>query len=391
MPTNIDTGVTVSTALATAHSQHTFVMSNGDIAVIYYSGTTWGYRVKHGGTWGAFTALTSTGTTGEVPTTNTPTSWSRNGDTLYGVIDGFNSVGGTTQWSLVYNTATQTFTQTANNATGNGARLLGSYWDNQNARFVFLEDMGAGTGVWLSAVTSALVNAYSTVLTGPAGGEPAVNCGLVGDTTGTFYAYVGTGTTFKVTKIVATATAHTDTAETSVPVPAATVQGVAAIYDGTNIVFALNENNAKLRTSRRTAANTYDAWSDLDASTIAGEPVLSRKGTGAASDLAVIYERTSGQANGEIYDITRVGGTWGARSLLAGGAATGWSSPSSAMSDLNDTSGTIRLVYLTGTANPWTLVEDAVTIAAGSSSTSPPDQRRRADPWRSARNWMAIR
>ena len=139
-------------------------------------------------------------------------------------------------------------------------------------------------------------------------------------------------------------------------------KGLIAIYDGTDIVFVANENNGAIRTCKRTGTNTYTSWTTLVTAGVSGQPQIAQKAS--THDLMAAYIRTASQANGEVYKLARRSGTWDSvGTSVAGGASTGWQEVGCAPSDLNqDTAGVIPLVYVTGTASTWTLVEDSTNV-----------------------------
>lgn len=362
MPTTIST-TTVATALVSNQSPHIYMMSNGDTAAIYFSGSNWAYRVKSGGSWGSATNLA-----GSIPTTGADLGGAscRNGDTIY-----FGAGSNTTAFivaKMVFNTGTHVFTLTYSASTGDSAPVFSLYYDSTNSLVHALVRLSDVNAYLYGFAAGNLANSIAgTSVTGApadsAGAQKFYGYCLVGDGTSAFFVVMNntpSGTAVLVTRISSGATSYTQTAETSVTALAAANKGITATYDGTNIIFVANQNNAALRTMSRTAINTYTAWSSIDASAVANPPALTR----LTSDLLATYQRTSGQANGEIYTVARTSGSWGAAALLAGGATSGWSYPTAAPNDLNDTAGTSRMGYLTGTANPWTFTEDVVAAAA---------------------------
>src|SRR6185437_12630805 len=365
MATNIDTGLTVADALNADHSPHVFTMSNGDLLTIYYDGTNFVWRSKSGGSWSAKTTIT-------LDTGVTPPQVSyltRNGDVIFAVAskDPIAASHNADFFQLTYTPATHTLATTnkqldaadgSEKAAGIGY-ISGATANNQvqvlhgNAAgsFATVQQLNVNPTIYGTDQVPTMMDYRSSARTG-----------LVTDGTTTtylIYAIASTGTAFKVERF-ATSSA-TDNVE-SPPAPAANLAGVTAVYDGSNYVFIANENNAKLRYLIRTGTNTYGSWTDIlsDAS-LTGQPAVCVKANG---DLAVFYRTNKNQANGEIWVVQRTGGTWGSPSLLAGGASTGWSNPSTAASDLND-AGVARVVYVTGTASTWTLVEDSYTWSAG--------------------------
>lgn len=359
MATNIDTGLTAAAALSQTGSPKIFTMSDGYEVAVYFNGTNWGYRIKApGGSWGGRTALTSSPTGVGV--------FLQSGNTIMGVV-------GTTVtvYKLVYSTGTNTITQ-SNTANGDtGCQVLAAYIDGTNSRLVFLEGIPSA-GVWLYSVAISNLGMFSEQMTAnsPPTSFTSSTCdhwAFVGDGTSTCFAVWAESSTVKVNRISSgtTAAATTETAESNVNNLAAASGGLTAIFDNSYVIIVANENGGKIRRSRRSAQDTYDAWSDVLSATITGQPGVAKKGTGANADLAVLYRATGGQANGEIYKVQRIGGTWeSSGALVAGGASTGWNYPNAAYSDVNQsTAGTVPIMYVTGTASTWTLVEDSISIA----------------------------
>ena len=368
MATNIDATLTVQDAVNADHSPHIFTMSNGDLLTIYYNGTNLVWRSKSGGSWGAATTIT-------LDTGVTPPQVSyltRNGDVIFAVVskDPIDASHNGDFFQFTYNTATHTLATTnkqldaadgAEKAAGIGY-ISGASANNQvqvlhgNAagNFATIQQLNVNPTIFGTDQVPTMMDYRSSARTGLVTDGTTVNYLI--------YAIAATGTAFKVERF-ATSSA-TDNVE-SPPAPAANLAGVTAVWDGTNYVFVANENNAKIRFLTRTGTNTYGAWTDIlsDAS-LTGQPAVCVKANG---DLAVFYRTNKNQANGEIWCVQRTGGTWGSPSLLAGGASTGWSNPSCAASDLNDT-GVARVVYVTGTASTWTLVEDSLTFGGGATT-----------------------
>lgn len=368
MATNIDATLTVQDAVNADHSPHIFTMSNGDLLTIYYNGTNLVWRSKSGGSWSAATTIT-------LDTGVTPPQVSyltRNGDVIFAVVskDPIDASHNGDFFQLTYNTGTHTLATTnkqldaadgAEKAAGIGY-ISGASANNQvqvlhgNAagNFATIQQLNVNPTIFGTDQVPTMMDYRSSARTGLVTDGTTVNYLI--------YAIAASGTAFKVERF-ATSSA-TDNVE-SPPAPAANLAGVTAVWDGTNYVFIANEGGAKLRYLIRTGTNTYGAWTDIlsDAS-LTGQPAVCVKSNG---DLALFYRTNKNQANGEIWCVQRTGGTWGSPSLLAGGAATGWSNPSCAASDLND-AGVARVVYVTGTASTWTLVEDSLTFGGGATT-----------------------
>lgn len=305
--------------------------------------------------------------------TATGVSIKAGGDNIFGAVTGTVASASVYVYKLAYNASTDAITQT-NNLTGDNVPVLGVYLDMANARFIVAEQL-TSAGVYLYGfATSNLASSFTggavqvTAGSPPTTGQDDTTWTIAGAGAGTWYlAWFTTAgaTAFNVVTLVTSATGITSqTAETSEPALAANCAGLDAIYDGTNITFVANQNNAALRVTRRTAANTYDSWSTLVTETIAGKPSLARKTGGG--DLMAAYRSNASQANGEIAYFKRLSGTWDtSKTTLAGGASTGWLNPVLAPTDVNQsTPGTIPVANLTGTANPWTFVEDSAVIAS---------------------------
>lgn len=335
--TVIGTPVTVGTstiqdAPKSDQAPHIFTMSDGNLVACYFDGTNGGYRIKASGTWGAFTNFTTN------PTIASSQVWTRNGNTLYGLM----SAGGATGCQirkLVYSAGAITDTKVATSGSGDITNVPnGIYWDTTNSyihAWLWTNDVGAGIILRLEAWNASLVNQYTAVAN--IGNTNIDRTTIAGDTTSTFFISQAPNTTLSITKVVAGASSYTQTNETGVPVITSGT-GHGSVYDGTNYLFFYTVTGA-IKMVRRTAANTYDAELTLVTATVVpfmGVPIF-RKGTGAASDLVVFFRNNTNQANGEIYYLRRVAGTWDASpgTLFAGGAATGFSNVSVAASDLN--------------------------------------------------------
>lgn len=361
MATNIDTALSVQDAVNADHSPHVFTMSNGDLVAIYYDGTNLVWRRKTGGAWGASNTIT-------LDTGVTPPQVSyltRNGDVIFAIVskDPIDASHNGDFFQLTYNTTTHTLATTnkqadvadgAEKAAGIGYTSGGSannqvlaLHGNAAGSFATVQQLNVNPTIFGTDQVPTMMDYRSSARTGLVTDGTTVNYLI--------YAIASSGTAFKVERF-ATSSA-TDNVE-SPPAPAANLVGVTGIWDGTNYVFIANEG-AKLRYLIRTGTNTYGAWTDIlsDAS-LSGQPAVCVKSNG---DLALFYRTNKNQANGEIWVVQRTSGTWGSPALLAGGAATGWSNPSVAASDLNDT-GVARILYVTGTASTWTLVEDSYTF-----------------------------
>jgi hypothetical protein len=364
----------LGTATVAAAKGESFPLSDGRILDVNYNGTNWGYQVSSdgGATFGARTALTnSPASTRAVWTLAVDPATGLSTDVVYGAVSG----SGVSLYVYRLSVAAGVVTQT-NTLTGDNVPVLGIYHDATNNRVHVVEQLtSAFVAIYVfNAATLANVittPGYVQLTAGspPNSGQTDVTWAVAGSGGGTYYvAWFPTAgsTVFNVVQVVGTgatgapATVITSqTAETSEPVLAANCTGLDATWDGTNIVFAANQNNAALRTTRRTAANTYDAWSTLVTESISGKPALARR---VASGNAVVFYRSNlGQANGQIRYFKRTSGTWDSgSSLLAGGASTGWAEPR-ARTDAG--LGPIRVHYITGTANPWTHVADVLTFA----------------------------
>jgi hypothetical protein len=169
-----------------------------------------------------------------------------------------------------------------------------------------------------------------------------------------------------IVRVVAGASSYTLTAETGTPSLAAGTSGCSAIWDGTYLLIFNKDGANMINMVRRTAVNTYDALVSIMTPSSYGDlggPAVFRQGTGADSDLVLFYRNNDTQANGEIYYIKRKAGAWDSSpgTRLAGNAATGWHHVSAAASDL-DIFGSVRVVYMTGTSNPFTVIENGFNL-----------------------------
>jgi hypothetical protein len=341
-------------------------MSNGDLVCFYYNGTSFGYKAKSGGSWTA-AQVAILALTGDGP--NTLSVLTRATSDVLEVSGCVDPITGTTHsdwYQLTYSTATHLFTTTnslADAADGNEKTVGVGYISaaTANDQVAWLHGSAAGNFATVQEMnvnpTISGIDQVPTFTDYRSGAR----CGVVVDgSTATYliYACASSGTAFAVERFAAGTNA--DNVE-SPPAPAANPVGISAVHDGTNYIFVANVNNATLRVLTRTGTNTYGTWTTIVTdSSLAGQPAVCKKANG---DLIVFYRTNKNFANGEIFYIKRIAGTWdGSPTLLAGGANTGWANPSCAYSDTND-AGNARVVYVTGTSSTWTLVEDVATWA----------------------------
>lgn len=364
-PTTVGTSNS-NLANAIAASAHLFTMSDGNLVALYYDGTNYVYRIKASGTWGAATTVLANASFG---------SWTRNGDILYGAIAG-TGVPGTNllAFKAVYSGGTITLTSTTI-STSNGSICFGAYYDAPNGyiHFVFYDSSLAVLRVIGQSATTIATNTIAATTLAPAQGAntPTPNtvdsvCAVAGDGTSTFLVVVASSfTSCACQKIVAGASAYTLTAEGGAPTTTNSGR-IGLLWDGSNYIVLYIDSGGLVKTLTRTGANTWGTWTTLVASGAASATDMAPAGfvrsTGAAPrDIVVYYQRTLAQANGEIYYLRRLSGTWDASpgTRLAGGTANGWSEPSAAANDVGKT-GTSRVLYLTGTAAPFNIIEDGL-------------------------------
>jgi hypothetical protein len=292
---------------------HLFTMSDGARVVIYYDGTFWGYKIRTAnGSWGTFTPLVA-------PSSVYGTVFTQVADTIYGAES--QDVARVQILKLVYSGGSITQSNVAasrpNGPGGNYGQAV--YWDSTNSYLHVLYWDDVGGVAYLDAYDSTLVNRISIDITSYGGtGDAGINS-LFGSGANSFFLswwppLTGLG---QVTAISASATAYTLTAETSVSpaTPAQFGNHVTAIWDGSNVVFAAARDGLAIETMSRTAPNSYTSWQTLlgpDPNLGLGSgPFLVRKGTGPASDLALLFVGSEQAArDGIVWSFQRLGGAW---------------------------------------------------------------------------------
>lgn len=351
-----------------------FVMSDGNSVCFYANGTNFGYRIKTAGVWGAFTAVVGLPSPGYAMT--------RNGDTFYALV-GINTVSsGCILYKFVYAAGAITTTSVSlPNPTdvNNYPIALGIFWDSTNSFVhVWVNHLGAAsTPFYVAAYNASLTQTIAPTVPGTPSATSIATSGVVGNGS-TLYLYSTTGTvTLNVNRLVAGASSYsTNAAETGVTAWASQPFGVCAALSVTSIYF-FGQNQSTIENINRSGVNTYSASAPLLTSGTVTLPtdgqssVCILSGTG---DLVLFFTLLTGQANGEIYYLRRrltTAGTnvWDASpgTRLVGAAATGWHYPI-ASTDETNSSRIARVRYSTGTASPWTVIEDSVFVPVAAAS-----------------------
>lgn len=345
---------TAATAVRMEEFAHLFTMADHNEVIVYFDGTNIGYRIKASGTWGAFTNLLGS------PSLGSESICARNGDNIYVAYDNAGAVAvQVVRLAYASGAITQTQTTAPVGAGTSGFSPMGIYWDATNSYIHVMT--GTNGGVYLHAWDGALTTKYDSGSTlGVAAQTHGYWSCIAGSGSSSFFALVVGTTTFTSKAITANAGSYTlGSNDTGTPT-GTSLQGITTFYDGTNIYVVANDNNATLKLSKRNNATSWDAFTTIATSTLAS---LTTPGSCVSgSDVVLFYRRNNTQANGEIYYLRRLGGVWDADpgTRFAGGAATGWQTPSSTFDDLN-ASQVAKLVYLTGTASPFTITENSLS------------------------------
>jgi RHS repeat-associated protein len=331
---------------------HYFVMSDGARLVIYFDGTDAVYRIKVNGVWSAPTTLPLC-----CNRHHDQSAWTRNGDTLYGITAGVTS-DAVIAWKLAYSSGTVTLSSNVVWCCNAPGRVLGAYWDATNQLMhVYYQ---AGSTYVLNAINTSLTQVY--VANGIAGSASPTG-GIAGDGTNVFYYGYVTTAALTLVQVTASASAYTFRTELGTPTLAAAATGGSLVWDGSTMLYLANEGDAKIRATSRVAQDAYTGWADVVTSPLCAStrPAIVRKA--GTADFDLFYCNATTQANGELYYLRRVAGTWDPSpgTLLAGGAG-GWAGASAAVDDTNS-SGRAHVVYRSGTAAPYGVVEDVLASA----------------------------
>jgi len=248
---------------------------------------------------------------------------------------------------------------------------LGVYWDSTNSLLHIISGHQAVQGFsWadmLESYDSSLSRtAASFLVSGIANGAASFSarqCAIWGDGGSTFFIVIRStqSVTTPLAWRVVYSGGHSITAQTGFPAVTTDFGGCYGIHDGTNVQLYVTDNGV-IKYCTRSSDSSWGSYTTIVSSggdSAAGGVIGMTK---IGSDLVLFYKRTAGQANGEIYFIVRLGGTWDASpgTLFEGGSSGGWSQPAPQGNDTNF-SGKVKLAYVTGTANPWTVKEGTLT------------------------------
>ena len=247
---------------------------------------------------------------------------------------------------------------------------IGVYFDPVNGlvHFRYLMDWCCGGQELQAFNATTLAFAYGTrpaLLASDADADGSF--GLAGDGGATFFYGGAHGTTIRIVRVTASATGYGERFEVGIPELAAAGTAGAMVYDGSELLYVVNENGQKLRLLRRHGQDAYRLY-DLVAASLdpAAQPAIWRRS--GSTDLAVLYRDNTAQATGEIKAVFRASGVWRAPVTVAGGTATGFGNVSASPDDANDV-GTVHLLYRTGTAAAYGVVEDQIAFPAPAATT----------------------
>jgi RHS repeat-associated protein len=335
-------------------SAHLFAMSDGAQIAIYFDGTDTVFRTRVG-SWSAPTTLPLC-----CNQHHDQSAWTRNGDALYGLTSG-STAGTAIAWKLAYSGGVITLSGNQVWCCNGPGRVFGAYWDATNQLMHVYYQMGSQ--YVLNAINTSLTQVY---FDNGAAGSAAATGAIAGEGTNVFYYGYTTGTGVTVVKVTASATAYTERTEVGTPQLSVDGRGGAMVWDGTELLYVINDGDAKLRLLRRHGQDAYRLY-DLVATTLApgAQPAIARKGS--TGDLVLLYTDLAGQANGEIRYVSRTSGVWNAPLTLAGGSATGWGNV--AVTDDTNSPGTFPVVYRTGTQSPYGVVDDQLVAPSAPPTT----------------------
>jgi hypothetical protein len=353
MTTQISASVN-ATALQFGNDQHIFKMSDARLVAIWNNGgnTYRSTSTDAGVTWSAPSIIFNNG--------NSVALFAAcvNGDTIYGAYSRQPSI--VSAFKMVY--AAGAFTDshadvqlTPASTNIQTAGYMVAVWDSVKGNFhlacSWVDNSNQG-GCGIAAISTSLtLIAMSGGRTNTATTEGAY--ALLIDTAGTpnLYWVVGSEGFGKVKLYTCTwsGAAYGAFGAFETVEAAANSSGLAAAFDQSGNVDIFYELTGTLRTRKRTGVNTYSAATTLSSSVHGTDrvPALARTGN-VNGDVLVFWNRIADQANGEIYAIKRLSGTWGAGTRVAGGSSGGWQTPTAI--DLIPADGIAHLLYLTGTA-----------------------------------------
>ncbi len=226
-------------------SAHLFTMSDGAQIAIYFDGTDTVFRT-HVGSWSAPTTLPMC-----CNRHHDQSAWTRNGDTVYGITAGSTSDVAAV-WKLAYSAGAVTLSSNTVWCCNAPGRVFGAYWDATNQLMHVYYEMGS-TFV-LNAINSSLAQVY---FANGIGGSAAATDAIAGDGTSVFYYGYTSGTNVTVVKVTASASAYTQRTEVGTPQLSVDGRGGSMIWDGSELLYVINDGDSKLRLLRRHAQDTY--------------------------------------------------------------------------------------------------------------------------------------
>lgn len=356
-PTTITSANLDANALAASHAEHVFKMSDGRLVAIWRDtvGSLYRSTSTDGVTW---TAPVAVFTPGVPPSLIAACS---NGDNIYGVM-----TGGAALYAFKSIYAAGAFTDTGptiitlTNPASQNFDYADCKWDNVKSAFhVGLASSGS-SGVWAVAFSTALAKVAEYF-----GSGLGVAIAVDGAATPNVYLGYSSGVNTTVLPMTFSGTAYTTgTAETAIA------------GDNRQLALTLDQNanldvvalvSTALKTAKRTGLNTYSAVTTIAPTNVLGAPSIARTGN-VNADIFVLYQYYGAQGNGEIYYVKRTGGAWGSVTLLAGGANTGWQSPTAI--GLIPTDAKVHTLYVTGVSPNFNVVYDG-SLVNGSAPSAP--------------------
>jgi hypothetical protein len=213
------------------------------------------------------------------------------------------------------------------------------------------DDAVSNREAYLQAWTPSLSLAYQTIVdpVRPVGdNEAGTWMTLVGDGGSTFFAAeldpsVADGQLY-VRRVAATGASHTVTVETGEPSLGSGLNRLAAIYDGTDIVFVAS-GGLEFSVSQRTAVDTYSSWLHIGSTSSLVHPMnLVRRLDGAS--LAIVWaQQGPGDSFTNIYYLLRVLHTWQTTPTRLTPDTGNDINGTGAVDDTNESAGLIRVLY----------------------------------------------
>lgn len=200
--------------------------------------------------------------------------------------------------------------------------------------------------------------------TGPAGGDAtaAFKTKVFGSTSGTPVVYVTLGTpalgTTLLRRYTFDGTTLTQThSESTADLTNCT--GLDIFVDASDQLEAVYLLSGALKHLKRTGAGTFSSVTTIKASGVVGQPSVGLV-RNANADFYVAWRDNTSQANGEIRTANRIAGTFSSSALFAGGASTGWNTPSTVAVTYAD--GKVYMLYITGTGTPAVTFNDGLNV-----------------------------